>query len=93
MPNPPALFFVVPVGMMECEMAGGWAPDGAVQDQIDASIKDEVDSARARLGGGKLRHIARTVARTLQQSGVPRCRARGPVSFAKQRATGRVRFQ
>jgi len=23
-------------------MAGGWAPDGAVQDQIDASVEDAV---------------------------------------------------
>lgn len=33
-------------------MAGGWARDGAVQDQIDASIEDEVRRARARLQGG-----------------------------------------
>jgi phage/conjugal plasmid C-4 type zinc finger TraR family protein len=33
-------------------MAGGWAPDGAVQDQIDDTIRDAVDSARARLGSG-----------------------------------------
>ena len=34
-------------------MAGGWARDGAVQDQIDASIDDEVRRARARLGTGE----------------------------------------
>ena len=36
-------------------MASGWAPDGAVQDQIDDSITDEVLRARARLptGGGQ----------------------------------------
>ena len=33
-------------------MATGWAPDGAVQDQIDDSIKDAVSSARARLPTG-----------------------------------------
>lgn len=33
-------------------MAGGWARDGAVQDQIDASVDDEVRRARSRLGGG-----------------------------------------
>ena len=29
-------------------MAGGWAPDGAVNDQIDASIADELTRMRAR---------------------------------------------
>lgn len=34
-------------------MAGGWARDGAVQDQIDASVADAVEQARARLGQGE----------------------------------------
>lgn len=33
-------------------MASGWAPDGAVQDQIDASIASEVARARQRLAQG-----------------------------------------
>jgi phage/conjugal plasmid C-4 type zinc finger TraR family protein len=33
-------------------MAVGWAPDGAVQDQIDASVKDAVKLARSRLPSG-----------------------------------------
>lgn len=33
-------------------MAGGWARDGAVQDQIDASVEDAVAHARTRLGSG-----------------------------------------
>lgn len=33
-------------------MANGWAPDGAVQDQIEDSIKDALSSARARLPTG-----------------------------------------
>ena len=33
-------------------MAGGWARDGAVQDQIDDTVKDAVLAARARMGGG-----------------------------------------
>lgn len=33
-------------------MAGGWARDGAVQDQIDASVEDAVERARARLARG-----------------------------------------
>ena len=34
-------------------MAGGWAPDSAVQDQIDDTIKDAVMSARAHLSTGR----------------------------------------
>ncbi len=34
-------------------MASGWAPDGAVQDQIDDTIMDAVLSARARLPAGE----------------------------------------
>jgi phage/conjugal plasmid C-4 type zinc finger TraR family protein len=33
-------------------MAGGWAKDGAVQDQIDASVEDAVLRARSRLPRG-----------------------------------------
>ena len=33
-------------------MAGGWARDGAVQDQIDDTVKDAVLRARARLAAG-----------------------------------------
>ena len=36
-------------------MAGGWAKDGAVQDQIDASIEDAVLRARSRLPQGESR--------------------------------------
>ena len=34
-------------------MAGGWARDGAVQDQIDASVEDAVELARSRLSAGE----------------------------------------
>ena len=34
-------------------MAGGWARDGAVQDQIDASVEDAVKLARASLPSGE----------------------------------------
>ncbi len=33
-------------------MAVGWARDGAVQEQIDASVASEVARARSRLSGG-----------------------------------------
>ena len=34
-------------------MAGGWARDGAVQDQIDASVEDAVELARSHLPKGE----------------------------------------
>lgn len=34
-------------------MANGWAPDGAVQDQIDDSIADAILEARARMPSGE----------------------------------------
>jgi len=40
-------------------MATGWAGDGAVQDQIDATVKDAVDRAKSRLPTGpSLTHCA-----------------------------------
>jgi len=33
-------------------MATGWAGDGAVQDQIDATIKDAINRAKSRLPSG-----------------------------------------
>ena len=36
-------------------MAGGWARDGAVQDQIDASVEDAVERARRQLPRGESR--------------------------------------
>lgn len=34
-------------------MAGGWAPDGAVQDQIDDTVTDAVLAARSRMPAGE----------------------------------------
>jgi len=34
-------------------MATGWVRDGAVQDQIDASVEDAVELARSRLPKGR----------------------------------------
>ncbi len=34
-------------------MAGGWTRDGAVQEQIDASVADAVKRARSKLSGGE----------------------------------------
>ena len=33
-------------------MATGWAGDGAVQDQIDATVKDAIERARSTLRAG-----------------------------------------
>lgn len=38
-------------------MAVGWARDGAVQEQIDASVADAVDRARNNMGKLKRRQI------------------------------------
>jgi phage/conjugal plasmid C-4 type zinc finger TraR family protein len=37
-------------------MAGGFAKDGAVQEQIDASIEDAIERARSRLPRGESLH-------------------------------------
>jgi len=37
---------------VETPMATGWAGDGAVQDQIDATIKDAIERARRQLPQG-----------------------------------------
>jgi len=34
-------------------MAGGWSRDGAVQEQIDASVEDEIQRARSQLAAGE----------------------------------------
>jgi phage/conjugal plasmid C-4 type zinc finger TraR family protein len=34
-------------------MASGWAKDGAVQEQIDASVAEAVKLARSRIGDGE----------------------------------------
>lgn len=34
-------------------MAGGWARDGAVQDQIDASVEEAIELARSQLPKGE----------------------------------------
>jgi phage/conjugal plasmid C-4 type zinc finger TraR family protein len=38
---------------VEVEMAGGWASDGAVQEQIDSSIEDAIQRARSQLPSGE----------------------------------------
>ena len=60
-------------------MATGWARDGAVQDQIDASVADAVEKARGRLPKGEsLSHCeecgaAIPLVRRAAIAGVSRC--------------------
>ena len=42
-----------PFGTESIRVAGGFAKDGAVQEQIDASISDEINRARSRLPRGE----------------------------------------
>jgi phage/conjugal plasmid C-4 type zinc finger TraR family protein len=52
-------------------MAGGWASDGAVQDQIDASVEDAVERARSRLPRGESAKTCRECG-----AGIPEARRR-----------------
>jgi phage/conjugal plasmid C-4 type zinc finger TraR family protein len=60
-------------------MATGWAAEGAVQDQIDATVKDAIDRAKSRLPQGpSLTHCAECgseipEARRIAISGVRLC--------------------
>ncbi|MEZ4395109.1 MAG: DksA/TraR family C4-type zinc finger protein [Polyangiales bacterium] len=60
-------------------MAVGWAQDGAVQEQIDATVAAEVERARMRLAQGVSREVcedcdgAIPLARRLAVPGVSRC--------------------
>jgi len=59
-------------------MAGGWSKDGAVQDQIDASVDDAIKLARSRLPVGK---------------SLTHCEECGdPIPEARQQAIPGVRF-
>lgn len=73
-------------------MAGGWAKDGAVQDQIDASIEDAVKRARRQLGRGESLRECEECGTTIPEArrtavpGVRRCVACQEVEDAKQTA-------
>lgn len=61
-------------------MASGWAKDGAVQDQIDASIESEVGRARSQIPQGESLRVCEDCgeeipeARRRALAGVRRCR-------------------
>ncbi|HEY0334834.1 MAG TPA: DksA/TraR family C4-type zinc finger protein [Stenotrophomonas sp.] len=59
-------------------MATGWAGDGAVQDQIDATVDDAIKRARSKLGQGP---------------GQARCEeCDAPIPEARRRAVAGVRL-
>jgi phage/conjugal plasmid C-4 type zinc finger TraR family protein len=49
-------------------MATGWARDGAVQDQIDASVADAVEKARSQLPKGESLQNCEECAREIPQA-------------------------
>lgn len=49
-------------------MAGGWSRDGAVQDQIDASVEDAVRLARSRLQAGEAAHECEDCGETIPEA-------------------------
>ena len=77
-------------------MATGWAGDGAVQDQIDATVKDAIKRVRSQLPQGPgLSHCeecdaAIPEARRKAVPGVRLCRAYACAWLARKRATPRT---
>jgi len=49
-------------------MAGGFAKDGAVQEQIDASIEDAIQRARSRLPRGESRDQCEECGETIPEA-------------------------
>jgi len=49
-------------------MAGGWAKDGAVQDQIDASVEDAVNRARSEMARGESLHECEECGATIPEA-------------------------
>ncbi len=74
-------------------MATGWAREGAVQDQIDATVKDAIERATSRLPNGvSLEHCADCaqpipIARRIAVPGVQLCVACQEVADRKHQPT------
>lgn len=49
-------------------MAGGWARDGAVQEQIDASVDDAVKEARSKIARGESRQTCEECGEPIPQA-------------------------
>jgi phage/conjugal plasmid C-4 type zinc finger TraR family protein len=77
-------------------MAGGWAKDGAIQDQIDASVEDAVNRARSELTTGQSLHECEECgakipdARRKAVAGVRRCIECQGASESKRIQTGSI---
>jgi phage/conjugal plasmid C-4 type zinc finger TraR family protein len=76
-------------------MAGGFAKDGAVQEQIDASLIDEINRARSRLPRGESARECDACGETIPEArrkavpGVRRCVAcQAQVDSEQQATTG-----
>ncbi len=57
-------------------MASGWAPDGAVQDQIDDTVADAVMLARARMPVGESETHCTECGEQIPEGSAPRCTRR-----------------
>ena len=77
-------------------MASGWAKDGAIQDQIDASVEDAVKRARSEMACGESLAeceecgAAIPEARRQAVTGVRRCIACQEEKDSRQRQTGSI---
>ncbi|HLU13416.1 MAG TPA: DksA/TraR family C4-type zinc finger protein [Arenimonas sp.] len=74
-------------------MATGWAGDGAVQDQIDATVKDAIKRARSQLPSGPGRRDCEECGETIPEArrkalpGVRLCLSCQEARDAEQRAS------
>ena len=76
-------------GLGKRDMAGGWTRDGAVQDQIDDTVKDAILRARALTPQGESAEECDDCGEPIRRSGGTRFRASEPASPASRNATRR----
>ena len=68
-------------------MATGWAGDGAVQDQIDATVEDASSARAASCRRARASSTARNATRRFPKRGARPCRACACAWPARKRAT------
>ena len=77
-------------------MAGGWAKDGAIQDQIDANVEDAVKRARSEMARGESLTECEECGTTIPEArrnavvGVRRCVACQEVKDSQGQQTGPI---
>ncbi len=77
-------------------MAGGWTRDGAVQEQIDASVEDAVKQARSNIQSGASAHFCEDCGAAIPDArreavpGVRLCIACQSVSEGQEAAVGGI---